>query len=526
VAVLALVAFVFAGTASAGGPGRWDKITTAQQSNAAQIGVLRTGDGTLHVAWQRDAGTTDELLHTPIAAGGSVGSSNPIVTGWNSVGDAVLVSDPAGMRVFFNGIRTVNVSEPLFGLNTATAPAPGSPWSLGPASVATADFAYGRTPAAVVAGDGTPFQAWYSVGQTVVHRGLSAGTPDFPYGSDACCSIRQNLAVDATSGRMFVGWCSFDQAPNGVWLQEVGVGSGAPAGPALQLPGSTSANAGAQVSTCNLDAVTARTPFVARPGGGLYVAGSQGYPSQTRVLVWRLGSDGMVQQTIQAGGGAGVRSIALAAAPDGRIWVGWTTTGSGVVHVRRSNAAGTGFGLVVDVPPPAGGIQGAFSLDLAAQRDRADVLARFGTASSVDVWHRQVLAPPDPIPAPPVIAPTAPKPFPPKPPKPPSRYGVLARAYMTKLRGGPPVTRVPRAPGFRAHFRFRSKPALGAVLKATWFYNRLVGEFPEPVSGHVTSFLKSRGGMPRGYFRCVLQARLSDGRWRPVNDARVKARVA
>lgn len=527
--VLALLAAVIGivllgGPASAAREGRWDRITTQEQSSVSQIGLLRTQDGVLHVAWQREAGPTGNLFHTAVRASGELGATTPIVTGWAGMGDAALVPEAGGgIRLFFNGTRTTITGEPLFGLNTATAPPDGSSWSLAPASIFTGDFAYARTPAAALAPDGTPFQAWYSVGQTVVHRGLSPDTPTFPYGSDAPNSFRQNLAADSSSGRMFVAWCSFGREPTGVFVQEVNTASGAPAGGSQKLPGSTTAFQGADHSTCNLERTPSRMPLVARVGGGLYVAGAAGYPSLTRVLVWRLSPAGSLVQTIPvASSGQNHTAIAIAAAPDGTLVVGWAESGPGpaVVHLRRSDETGAVFGSPVAVRPPAGAVD-LPNLDLAAQTDRVDVVGRFGTATgTVDLWHTQA-SPPKPLP--PVIAPTPPAAPGRRPARAPRRFGVVARAFMTLLDGSKPVTRVPRAPGLRAHFLLRTPPAAGASLKVSWYYNnRLVGEVLQPRAGTIRSFAKSIGGLPKGYFRGVLMARFGTGAWRPVADARAR----
>lgn len=402
--------------ARAGGSGRpdgsWDLISMPAQSPISVIGLARTGDGVLHVAWQRELSSGGALMHTPIGVGGSLGSSTTIVSGWSAVGDAALVAEPGGgLRVFFSGIHSTTAGDPLFGLNTATAPASGAQWTLTPASIATADFAYARPPAVALATDGTPLESWYSGSTVVVHRGLNPATPDSEYPLPQASSIQPNLAIDPQSKRMYVAWCDFGPSA-GTWVAEVNTSTGAPAGPPHKLPGSTTAFQGQEHSTCNLSSSAGRTQIAARPGGGVYVAGAAGYPTQTTVVVWRLNPDGSAGAPITVASSSLQHShVALAAGPDGRLWVAWSEEGGGAaprIVGRRSDLNGSTFPDELRVAPPAATAQ-VNQLDLAAQADVADLLARVTSSSnSVGLWHTQ-LAPTGvaPVPGASVVAATA-----------------------------------------------------------------------------------------------------------------------
>jgi hypothetical protein len=88
VAALAALA-VAPAAAHAGRPGVWTPITTANGDNTDQVGLLRTPDGMLHVAW---SGKTigdpvhDDLSQTLIAPGGNAGVSSTIAGGWIGIG--------------------------------------------------------------------------------------------------------------------------------------------------------------------------------------------------------------------------------------------------------------------------------------------------------------------------------------------------------------------------------------------------------------------------------------------------------
>ena len=118
-------------------------------------------------------------------------------------------------------------------------------------------------------------------------------------------------------------------------------------------------------ATCVLEATIARGPLVARAGGGVYAAGTAGYPTLERVLVWRLDASGVTRKLVggpeDGEADLGVYDPALAAAPDGRIWVAWVDRRPGGTRIvaRRSNKQATSFGAPVTAAPPGGLLTGA-----------------------------------------------------------------------------------------------------------------------------------------------------------------------
>src|SRR5688500_9269502 len=85
----------------------WKLVTTPDQASIDQVGLLRTPDGVLHVAWHHPTGpNTDDLLHTVIASNGRIGATAPIQTGWTGFQNAALVRDPQGIRAFVGAIRS------------------------------------------------------------------------------------------------------------------------------------------------------------------------------------------------------------------------------------------------------------------------------------------------------------------------------------------------------------------------------------------------------------------------------------
>jgi hypothetical protein len=329
------------------------------------------------VAWREDTGPlTAEVRTRSISAAGGLGPVATAVSGWGLGADPTLLADHGDVRVFFSA------GTPLEGLLTATAPAAGAPWTA-PALVVNAEVVRARTVGATTAADGTPIQTWYSGGDIIVHRGLSGGGV-FAFGS-AGTNSRPDVVTEALTGNVLVAWCSFGADPSGVFVRRVDPATGAPLGGAIQLPGSTTEYQGQAYPSCVLESeVSRREPIAARPGGGVFVAGTSGYPNLDRVLVWRLAPSGAAVSTLVAASAKNVphSEPAIAAAPDGRIWVAWLQSGrSGkIVVARRSNRAGTVFGAPVTATPPGGISTG--TVNLSAQADRVDVLAIVGAVGT------------------------------------------------------------------------------------------------------------------------------------------------
>jgi hypothetical protein len=134
--------------------------------------------------------------------------------------------------------------------------------------------------------------------------------------------------------------------------------------------------------------------MVARAGGGVFIAGSTGYPGLPRVNVWRIDPSGQIPagSFVVGEGRFPHYTPALAAAPDGRIWVAWhePTSAQGTIAARRSNRTGTVWGEPVRVRAPGNWMLGA--VNIAAQADRLDVLGLTHTGQPLNsVQHTQLL---------------------------------------------------------------------------------------------------------------------------------------
>jgi len=388
-AAAVLVCALVVGSASGGPPGRWSALAQGSGlgASAQEVGVARTPDGVLHVAWKQDTGPLSSVIRVrSITRTGTVGPEVTAVSGYGLAGDPALLAAGGALRLFFPA------GAPTEGMLSSTAPTAGSPWSA-PALVTNEQLARARTPAVTLAPDGTPLQTWYGSG-IVVHRGLAPGGAQTLPASGT--EARPNIATDA-AGHVWVVWCRFGgSGPVGTIAQRADPASGAPVGSQIQLPGSRTEFQGTQKALCVLDATVARNePLAARAGGGVYAAGTTGYPKRTGVLVWRLDASGVARTFTVAStrkpAHLGYYDPAVAAAPDGRVWVAWVERDGRTTKIvaRRSNHAGTAFGAAVQATPP-GGISTA-AVNLAAQADRTDLIGLVQSSSgALSIQHTQL----------------------------------------------------------------------------------------------------------------------------------------
>jgi hypothetical protein len=362
----------------------WKRLTAPEGRTIDQVALARSADGVLHVAWHHPTGPlTEDLLHTSIAADGSVGATVPIATGWVGIQNPALVTAPDGLRAIWGGIRSTVSGDPQNEMSTALSTDGGATWVLQPGSVVrTGGQSYGSSVSAVTRPDGTSLQAWAGTLGTWVHAGLTGALPnhDFQaglgtYGYDPA------LAVDA-AGRVVLAWYSSAAGRLGVLAQDVSA-DGSPVGGPVTMPGTSDMAIG----------LIARTPLVARPGGGFYAAYPVGYPALEHARLWRVGAP--ESKSIASFGALGNHPVTVAAAADGRLWVLWLDGDRAArprMFARRSNPAATRFGAVVDAGRPRGASSG-YRLDASAAGGALDGFGVFtlGADSSAATYYRRIL---------------------------------------------------------------------------------------------------------------------------------------
>ena len=378
----AIALLVAVGAASSASAAPWKRVTTPDGASTDQVGLARTGDGVLHLAWSHPTGpNTEDLNHTVITRSGRLGATSPIQSGWTGFTNAALVVDPGGLRAFWGGFRSTDSSDPQRETSTALSPDGGVSWALQPGSVVPDGAqSYGSNTAATVRPDGTTLQAFAGTLGTWVHSGLSPATPNHDYQAPVGqYGYDPNLATDA-GGRSVMAWYSNATGRLGVLAQDVNT-DGSPSGGTIRMPGTEVMQVG----------MLGRTPLVARRGGGFYVAYAVGYPAPNQIRVWRVG--GARAALLDRVTGSGSPAVAIAAADAGRLWVLWTKGfGDPDVLASRSNKGATRFGAVVNAGHPRDAMQ-AYKLDASAAGGALDVLANFniGTTSTAVTSHRRIL---------------------------------------------------------------------------------------------------------------------------------------
>ncbi len=383
-------------TAAAGGVGKWTNLSGATGSNLTQVGLVRTPDGLLRVAWIRDAATPglQDLMYRTVKASGAFGAAQVVQAGWSVLNDPALLYDSsaAQLGIVFSGIRSTNPGEVYDGLTVTTSLNGGASWTLDPLGVfdPPSSTAY-ASPISAIAAGGVQYSSWYGSDGVWVLRGVDGSTAAYNYQQGlGNYGYYPSFGLDK-NGTLWLAWASNGTGTSGLWAATVDQTTGAPSGLRVKLPGSTTTYAG----NPEFDMMTSRVAVTGRPkGAGVYVAYTTGYPSTNRVRVWKL-TTAKITSMVVAKGSAEKGQTAIAAGPDGRLWVVWSQqslSGRDRVYVRRSNAAATAFGPAKYYSAPAG-YTGVFHLAAIVRNGKLDVLAHLGGTKGLATWHIQFKAP-------------------------------------------------------------------------------------------------------------------------------------
>jgi hypothetical protein len=376
----------------AGGPGHWNQVT-ALTTNTADIGLVRGADHKLHIIWDTGTTTHRRVMDTPVLSPGAVATAQTIVSGFGSVADPDAVAVPGGLEVFFNAIKNLNTGQPQ-GTFTATRPASGGNWSLGPVITPAKQAPYLNTDSAGPGGDGKPWVTFAGTGFLGV---LHIGHPETRIPPTACCVSEMGVGTDGVSGSTWVAYMSLIQKGQGIWVQRLS-GAGA-VGNASRLPGSQT---GGLVFPINQ-----RVGITGRGHGrsGVYVAYANGYPSPHAIDVLALGQTKPTAVATFGSSGAELEGSTITAGPDGRLWTAWITGHGSApqLFVRASDVNGRNWGRTVQVPLPSG-TSSLWKVYANAQLGRVDLVVLLTRNGNTAYFATQSLLPPPPK----KTAPTAP----------------------------------------------------------------------------------------------------------------------
>lgn len=377
-AVLAAAALLWAGPALAGPPGKWTRVTGiegVEAVNTDEIGLARTADGVLHVAWTRKVDAlSDTLLHSAITANGKAVTGPDTIfyspnTGMNNSVD--LVPGPGGgLRVLFSGLFPAKAIDGV--LSTAVAPEAGTTWTpptpvsniASPSAVyVAAGIGSSVSPAGAVVsawGDSGPSDGGY-------HVGLSPLDSDIHF-SPAADEVDPNVAFDLADGMGFVAWND---------LPEVGLDSVK----VLPLTGGATMTAPKSGATW----IGQRVSIAGRIGGGVYLAyGSGSNPYSARPAWWRVGA----ASASVVSGQTDARHTGLAAGPGGRLWLFWDRDRK--IYAARTNPAATKLGQIVSIKTP-GGTGAIYRLNAEGSLGPLDILALAEAKGGLGYFHQRVL---------------------------------------------------------------------------------------------------------------------------------------
>ena len=332
---------------------RWTQLSAGSLGTSTSIALARFG-GDLQVVWTQAVGTKAGVYTRILSSGGTprTGAIAVLPSTWNTLNTFPAIIPYAGGRLLtFSGLRTTDITDPYSdGYQYYLTSRDGKTWTLADGALSAANNAYGSYGTDVTVAAGQPVVAYTAATASRVsyHKGMITPIPDAPAidpttsdtGNDA---YNTGLGTDTRSAQTWAVWFSNSGArtTEGVQAQRILPSRG----PLVRGPLSAENSAGSWSSV----AVNERIVVAERTAGsgGLYAGYAVGYPTASRVALWRLGSGALVIP-----GGGGVSLVGTAAGPGGRIWLYWWNANASVIDAVRTNPAATRFGAVTPIATP------------------------------------------------------------------------------------------------------------------------------------------------------------------------------
>jgi hypothetical protein len=335
----------------------WSRIS-GPNNGGDELGLARTGDGTLHVIWNRGNQPPSTILDTRFSPSGARLRTTTVTGGWDGAknGLALLVMPDKTLRLFVTGAHSS--ADSSGGVSSFTAPADGASWALQPevwgGPVAASSTVIGAT----LTKNGQVVTGW---------RGVAAvGLPpsSIPQDAYAPFQLATHLATDAGSGAVVLAGV-YGGGKGGVFVQQILPDTGR----MIVLPNGGNNN----------DYVEGLSGRIGAPG--TYVA----YTDTKAAYLNRYGG---TSRTLARGP---FTSATVCAGPEGRLWIAWGDNSE--LYVTRSNRAAGGFEPVQKLTLPQQTTNGLRYLQCEGSAGPLDLFAEVvDKGNGLGFWHTHVLA--------------------------------------------------------------------------------------------------------------------------------------
>ncbi len=387
VSAAGLVGAVLAIPPASGATPTWSRISSPSTEEYGQAGLLRTGDGNLHVVWPSQSGGVRSLHYSTLSPTGTLLDTGKVVSDWTGSMDSFphLVGLPGGgIRVVFTGGNGISSSPYNDGvMYTATSSEAGTKWKLVDGSMSQATIPLSGDSAATTAA-GTPVAAWPSGQEVEYHVGVDPHIPatsgDQKVTTPGTYVVSTGLARDESGAVSVAYYNGFDFKLPGYWVDQIYPTQGTP----VLAPGSAFKK--------NDNEPRQAVALAARRGGGLYLAYCRATTTSQcqQIDLWHVGASAA---TVVPGSATGRAShVCVAPAPKGKLRISWYDSGLNTIRTVKTNASVTGFGTVqsVGLPPNTSSLN---TLAGEASKGPLDLVAQVTIGVSgfpASYWHVQV----------------------------------------------------------------------------------------------------------------------------------------